>query len=156
LDLFIKGVSDFISPAYYASLGFAVPGSVGVQLAAPGRRPIALVGDGSFQMTGMEISTIARYGLNPIIIVLDNGGYGTFRPMVDGPFNDLHPWRYADLPKIIGSGTGYEASDEVTFFNALRDAKEDSSGFSIINVRIGKYDISGRLKLLTENLKKKV
>ncbi|HRS82961.1 MAG TPA: thiamine pyrophosphate-binding protein, partial [Smithellaceae bacterium] len=148
LDLFIRGISDFLSPAYYASLGFAIPACVGVQLASPGRRALALVGDGSFQMTGMEISTLARYGLNPIIIVLNNGGYGTFRPMVDGPFNDIQPWRYADLPKIVGSGTGFDVTDEEELFHALQAAKDNKSGFSIIDVRIDKYDISSRLKRL--------
>lgn len=81
-----------MSPAYYALLGFAVPGAARrISLAAPDRRVIALVGDGSFQMTGMEISTAARCGLAPIVLVLNNGGYGTFRSMIDGPFNDLCP-----------------------------------------------------------------
>ena len=68
---------QFLSPAYYTSLGFGVPGSIGAQLARPTLRPLVLVGDGAFQMTGMELSTVVRYGLNPIVVVLDNGGYAT-------------------------------------------------------------------------------
>jgi indolepyruvate decarboxylase len=75
-------------------MGFAVPAAIGAQLANPKLRPIVIVGDGAFQMTGMEISTIARFGLNPIIIVLNNKGYGTERPMLDWPFNDILPWNY--------------------------------------------------------------
>jgi TPP-dependent 2-oxoacid decarboxylase len=63
-------------------------------MANPGLRPIVLVGDGAFQMTGIEVSTIARYRLNPIIIVINNRRYGTERPMLDGPFNDLQLWQY--------------------------------------------------------------
>jgi TPP-dependent 2-oxoacid decarboxylase len=65
-------------------MGFAVPAAIGAQLANPRLRPIVIVGDGAFQMTGMEISTISRFSLNPIIIVLNNRGYGTERPMLDG------------------------------------------------------------------------
>jgi TPP-dependent 2-oxoacid decarboxylase len=89
LNLTIHGQTDFLSPAYYCSMGFAVPAAIGAQLANPRLRPIAIVGDGAFQMTGMEVSTISRFALNPVIIVLNNNGYGTERPMVDGPFNDV-------------------------------------------------------------------
>src|SRR5215510_5996306 len=83
LDLTIHGQTDFLCPAYYASMGFAVPAAIGAQLANPTLRPIVIVGDGAFQMTGMEISTISRFALSPVIIVLNNGGYGTERPMID-------------------------------------------------------------------------
>ncbi|HEX4351110.1 MAG TPA: thiamine pyrophosphate-binding protein, partial [Verrucomicrobiae bacterium] len=80
-DLYIHRGTEFLGPAYYASMGFAVPASIGVQMANPHARPLVLVGDGAFQMTGMEISTALRYGLNPIVVVLNNRGYGTERPM---------------------------------------------------------------------------
>jgi TPP-dependent 2-oxoacid decarboxylase len=93
IDLPLRGRTEFLSPAYYASLGFAVPAAVGAQLAKPHHRPLVLVGDGAFQMTGLELSTVVRYGLNLIVVVLNNGGYGTERPMIDGAFNDVLPWR---------------------------------------------------------------
>ena len=86
--------------------------SIGAQLANPRLRPIAIVGDGAFQMTGMEISTISRFALNPIIIVLNNNGYGTERPMLDGPFNDMLPWNYYRIPEIIGHGKGFVIQTE--------------------------------------------
>ena len=104
LDLTIHGQTDFLSPAYYASMGFAVPAAIGAQLANPTLRPIVIVGDGAFQITGMEISTITRFALNPIIIVLNNTGYGTERPMLDGPFNDVLRWNYYRTPEVIGRG----------------------------------------------------
>jgi indolepyruvate decarboxylase len=107
-DLFIHGSTEFISPAYYTSMGFAVPASLGVQLANPKFRPLVLVGDGAFQMTGMELSTVARYGLNPIVVVLNNKGYGTERPMQDGPFNDIGFWKFSRIPDMIGAGRGFD------------------------------------------------
>jgi len=87
-DLHIRQRTEFLSPAYYTSMGFAIPASVGAQLANPRLRPLVLVGDGAFQMTGLELATVARYGLNPIVIVLNNSGYGTERQMQDGPYNE--------------------------------------------------------------------
>ncbi len=81
-DLYVHNECDFLSPAYYASLGFAVPAAIGVHYAKPKRRPIVIVGDGAFQMTGIELSTIARYGLHPIVIILNNDGYSTERPCI--------------------------------------------------------------------------
>src|SRR5439155_6495851 len=67
-DLNIHQRTEFLGPAYYASMGFAVPAGIGAQLANPKLRPLVLVGDGAFQMTGMELSTAVRYKLNPIVI----------------------------------------------------------------------------------------
>src|SRR6185295_1468929 len=71
--------AEFIAPAYYLSMGFAVPASIGIAMANPALRPIVLVGDGAFQMTGTELSTAARLGLRPVILILNNEGYGTMR-----------------------------------------------------------------------------
>ncbi|MFA5089756.1 MAG: thiamine pyrophosphate-binding protein [Candidatus Omnitrophota bacterium] len=156
LDLRVHGMTEFISPAYYASIGFSVPASVGVQLAAPDRRPLVLVGDGSFQMTGMELSVSLRYALSPIVVILNNGGYGTFRPMIDGTFNDIQPWQYADVVKVIGGGEGYTVFTEGEFLAALEAAKKNNSSPTIIDVRLGKYDCSERLKKLTDKLKSRI
>ena len=102
-DLFIRERTDFLAPAYYTSMGFAVPAGVGAQLADPKLRPLVLVGDGAFQMTGMELSTAARYGLNPIVVVLNNDGYGTERHIHEGPYNDLQPWQFHRVPEVIGA-----------------------------------------------------
>ena len=156
LDLTIHGMTDFLSPAYYASIGFAVPASIGVQLAAPDRRPLILVGDGSFQMTGMELSVSVRYKLNPIVIILNNGGYGTFRPMIDGPFNDIPPWKYAEIGRVIGRVRGLTVSTEDELSAALNSAGKDTSRPTIIDVRLEKNDYSERLKYLTDNLKNRI
>ena len=63
--------NECIAPAYYATMGFAVPAALGVQIAS-GRRPLVLVGDGAFQMTGSEIAHARKYGCNPIVVLLNN------------------------------------------------------------------------------------
>ncbi len=146
---------NFLSSAYYASLGFAVPASIGVQLACPDIRPLVLSGDGSFQMTGMEVSTAARYGLNPIIVVLNNGGYGTERPMLDGAFNDISAWKYSKIPAITGKGKGFLVETERDLAEALEKARAEEDP-CILEVVLAKDDISEPLKRLTQALRKKV
>jgi indolepyruvate decarboxylase len=102
LDITIRRAGGFMSPAYYSTLGFSVPAAIGVQAADPEIRPLVLSGDGAFQMTGMEISTAGRYHLNPIVIILNNSGFGTERPMIDGEFNDVASWKYHRIPEITG------------------------------------------------------
>jgi TPP-dependent 2-oxoacid decarboxylase len=157
LDLTVHGQTDFLSPAYYCSMGFAVPAAIGAQLASPTLRPIVIVGDGAFQMTGMEISTIIRFALNPIIIVLNNNGYGTERPMLDGPFNDILPWNYYRIPEIIGHGKGFVIETEDQLEESLSAAERIySKDLCILDVHLDIHDGSPALQRLTESLGKKV
>lgn len=156
LDLRIHGLAQFISPAYYASLGFGVPASIGVEMASPRSRPLVLTGDGSFQMTGMELSVSARYGLKPIVVIFNNGGYGTFRPVADGPFNDIHPWNYAGITRVLGTGRGFTVNTEDELERSLVAARENRSSFSIIDVKLDRHDASDRLRRLAAELKQRV
>ena len=157
LDLTIHGQTDFLSPAYYCSMGFAVPAAIGAQLAKPLLRPIVIVGDGAFQMTGMEISTITRFALNPVIIVLNNNGYGTERPMLDGPFNDILRWNYYRIPEIIGHGKAFLIETEGQLEDSLSAAEKFySKDLCILDVRLDPHDGSPALQRLTESLGKKV
>lgn len=155
-DIAIPRATEFMSSAYYATLGFAVPASIGVQLALPHLRPLVLVGDGAFQMTGMELSTAARYGLNPIVIVLNNSGYGTERPMLDGKFNDVAPWQFSRLPELFGAGKGFEVHTEEELDKALAAARDYKDGFCILDVHLGQYDFSPVLQRMTSALGKRV
>ncbi|MBD0359708.1 MAG: alpha-keto acid decarboxylase family protein, partial [Nitrososphaeraceae archaeon] len=157
LDLTIHGQTEFLSPAYYLSMGFAVPAAIGAQLANPKLRPIVIVGDGAFQMTGMELSTIARFKLNPIVVVLNNGGYGTERPMLDGQFNDILPWNYSRITEILRRGKGFVIETEDQLEKAISAAENIySREFCILDVRLDTYDGSPALQRLTEVLGKKV
>jgi indolepyruvate decarboxylase len=150
--------TEFISPAYYTSMGFAVPAALGAQIAKPQARVIAVVGDGAFQMTGMELSTIVRRKLPVIVLVLDNGGYGTERLLHPGEFkfNDIHPWQYDQLPAVLGGGTGYEIRTEGNFETALAAAWQDRSGPSVLHVHLDPQDRSRALAKLAEMMQKTV
>ncbi len=156
IDMTIHSETRFLSPAYYASLGFAVPASLGVQMAKPDLRPLVLVGDGAFQMSGMELATVARFNLNPVIIVLNNRGYGTERPMLDGSFNDIHLWEYSRIPEVLNAGKGFDVKTEDQLEEALQEARKNTKSFSILDVHIDPEDRSVALQRLTDALGKRV
>ena len=157
-ELVIHRQTEFISPAYYTSMGFAVPAALGAMVARPTLRPVVLVGDGAFQMTGMELSTIVRHGFNPVVIVLDNQGYGTERQLHPGDhkFNDIQPWHYHRLPEILGGGRGYEIRTEGDFDDALRSALADAGQMSLLHVHLDVNDRSLTLERLAEKLRIRV
>jgi indolepyruvate decarboxylase len=157
-ELVARDQTEFISPAYYTSMGFSVPAALGAQTARPDARVLVITGDGAFQMTGMELSTIVRLGYSPVVIVLDNHGYGTERILHPGEwkFNEIHPWNYSALPEVLGGGTGYLVTTEGEFEQALSAAWRDRSGMSLIQVRIGVDDASRTLRRLAERLGQRV
>jgi indolepyruvate decarboxylase len=148
--------SGFVATAYYASLGFAVPGALGAGLARPDRRPFVIVGDGAFQMTGLELGGMARVGVHPIVVVVNNDGYGTERPMMDGAFNDIPRMRYSRFPEALGSGTGVRVDTEDGLDAALREALADATQLRLIEAVIPRDDISPMLSALTAELGKRV
>ena len=150
--------TEFISPAYYTSMGFGTPAALGALMARPEARVLTIVGDGAFQMTGMELSTIVRRGLAPIVIVLNNRGYGTERYLHAGEwqYNDINAWQYHKLPEVLNGGTGYEVRTEGEFDAAIGKAWNDRRAASLINAHIPIGDASDALRRLTERLSKHV
>jgi len=95
--------------------------------------------------------------LSPIIIILNNNGYGTERPMLDGPFNDVLRWNYYRIPEIIDHGKAFLIETEDQLEQAL-SATENiySKELCILDVRLDIHDGSPALQRLTESLGKKV
>ncbi|MFN2425269.1 MAG: alpha-keto acid decarboxylase family protein [Candidatus Binatia bacterium] len=151
-DLIIRHRTEFLSPAYYTSMGFAVPAAVGAQIYKRASRPIVLVGDGAFQMTGQELSTAAMQGLNPIVFVLNNKGYTTERYIREGPYNDIHDWAYHLVPLLLRKGWGCEVRTESELEDALVQARANTEAFSIVNVHLDKMDRSKALERLGKRL----
>ncbi|KAF3936681.1 hypothetical protein ABW19_dt0200123 [Dactylella cylindrospora] len=108
---FPKGVTA-ISQVLWGSIGYSVGACQGAALAVkemdPSRRVILFVGDGSFQLTGNEISTMIRHGLKPIIVVINNDGYSIER-MIHGEeagYNDIQPWKFTNILETFGAKEG--------------------------------------------------
>ncbi|MEZ6103336.1 MAG: thiamine pyrophosphate-binding protein [Pirellulaceae bacterium] len=157
-ELVVEQRTEFLSPAYYTSMGFAVPAALGVHVAEPNKRAVVIVGDGAFQMTCNELSTLVRHRFAPIVIVLDNAGYGTERVLHPGEweYNEIHSWAYSRLTEVYGGGKGYEVHTEGELFAAMEQAWEDTSGLSLIHVHIARDDCSPTLARMAERLSKRV
>ena len=140
IDIKVGNDGLYLAQGFYASMGFAVPGALGAQIGT-GLRPLILTGDGGFQMTGVEIAHAPRYRLNPIVVLLNNGGWGIFRPVVKRQdLLALPSWRYAELARLWG-GRGFRVETVAQLRRALEQAAE-SPAFTIIEVMIGARDLS--------------
>ncbi|MEM7590312.1 MAG: thiamine pyrophosphate-binding protein [Cyanobacteria bacterium P01_A01_bin.83] len=148
-DIKTQSGTSFLCPAFYASMGFAIPGVIGAQLADPFRRAIALVGDGAFQMTGMELLTAHKLGLKPIVIVINNGSYTSLRSMAHqhAEFVKIASLDYAGFAELVG-GRGFVAHTGQELQQALKQAR-DCDSLSIIDVRLLPEDISPALQRMS-------
>lgn len=156
LDLRVHERTHFLASAFYTSMGFAVPAALGAHVADPNLRPLILVGDGAFQMTGTELSSFARLGMNPLVVVFNNRGYSTERFILEGPFNDIAGWRYERIGELIGPVSGYRAASEDEFERALQAALAVTDRPSVLNVELDRADASPAMRRLAAHLGQKV
>ncbi|KMU85222.1 pyruvate decarboxylase [Coccidioides immitis H538.4] len=104
---FPKGVTA-VSQVLWGSIGYSLGACQGAALATQEglkRRTILFIGDGSFQMTGQELSTMIRRKLTPIIFVICNEGY-TIERYIHGwesSYNDIQEWKFKDLVPAFGA-----------------------------------------------------
>ncbi|MFB7630248.1 alpha-keto acid decarboxylase family protein [Streptomyces sp. NPDC056149] len=96
----------FVGQPMWGSIGYTLPATLGTQLAAPDRRSVLVIGDGSLQLTAQELGSMARYGLAPVVVVINNDGYTVERAIhgATAPYNDIAAWNYTALPAAFGAG----------------------------------------------------
>jgi indolepyruvate decarboxylase len=152
LFMTVRRENGYLAPTFYNTMGFSVPAALGVQLAEPASRPIVLVGDGAFQMTGLEFSTLLSRGLNPVIIVFNNSGYGMQRIFVDGRFNDIRLWDYTRIVDFTGGGQAFRVENDVDMERALQAALRYEEGPSLIEAVVPKGELSTGLATLGKAL----
>jgi len=148
LFMTVQRDNGYLAPTFYNTMGFAVPAALGAQLAEPTSRPIVLVGDGAFQMTGLEFSGYVAHGLNPIVVLFNNGGYGMQRIFVDGRFNDIGQWDYGRVIELVGGGKAWRVSSAEELEAALQEAMAFTQGPSLIEAIVPKGQISTGLSTL--------
>jgi len=146
MNLSLPQGSAFEIQMQYGSIGWSVGAALGYQLAVqPSRRVIACIGDGSFQMTAQELSTMIRYGLKPIIFIMNNGGYTIEVEIHDGPYNVIKNWNYAELVAAFNGADGNGWGRRVCTEGEARDAIQKAlahDGLSVIEAVIDKDDCS--------------
>ena len=151
MKLRTKKATTFLADAYYLSMGFAVPAAIGAMAARPKSRVIALVGDGAFQMTGIELSTAAKFGMKPIVFVLNNDGYGTQRFILDGPFNEILRWNYTKLTELFGVGKSIKVTTNGEVEAAMKEAMAGDDLY-LIEVVVPRNECSPSLRRVGEEL----
>jgi indolepyruvate decarboxylase len=120
--------ATFHNQTLWGSIGWATPAALGVAVAAPDRRVVLVTGDGSHQLTAQEVGQFGRLGLKPIVFLLNNNGYLIERLLCKDPaiaYNDIAPWRYAELPHALGCDGWFTA--RVTTCGELDAAMEQAA-----------------------------
>jgi indolepyruvate decarboxylase len=132
----------FISQAVWGSIGYATAALLGTMMAAPGRRHLLLTGEGSFQLTAQEISTILRHDLKPFIFLINNHGYTIERTILgkDAKYNDVANWRYSELPKVFSRDRNTETYIVETIEELHRVLEAPHKGFVLVESVMDKDD----------------
>lgn len=124
-----------LAPGYYATMGYGVPAGLGLQ-AASGRRPLIVVGDGAFQMTGWELGNCARNGWDPVVIVFNNQGWEMLRAFQpEARYTDLGDWNFAAMAPMLG-GDGYRVQTRGELARTLRRALDKRGRFQLIEAML--------------------
>ncbi|KAK1589308.1 hypothetical protein Q3G72_032619 [Acer saccharum] len=134
----------------YGSIGWSVGATLGYAQSVPDKRVIACIGDGSFQVTAQDVSTMLRCDQKTIIFLINNGGYTIEVEIHDGPYNVIKNWNYTGLVDAIHNGEGNCWTTKVTCEEELTRAIETATGdkkdcLCFIEVIVHKDDTSKEL-----------
>ena len=148
MDMRLPGGARFEIQMQYGSIGWSVGATLGYAVSDPSKRLVACIGDGSFQLTAQEISTMIRYGMKPIIFLINNGGYTIEVEIHDGPYNNINNWNYARLIDVFngqdGNGWATKATTDTELDAAIEKAVAHD-GLSFIEVVIDRDDCNKNL-----------
>ncbi|MFE2048195.1 alpha-keto acid decarboxylase family protein [Streptomyces sp. NPDC059459] len=149
--------AKFIAQPLWGSIGYTLPALLGAQLADPARRGLLLIGDGSAQMTIQELGTIARQGLTPVIVLVNNDGY-TVERAIHGPrapYNDIATWDWSAVPAALGAPDALvlQAATPADLAHALERAEAATDRIVFLEVRTGMDDVPELLHRLSEGVR---
>lgn len=96
--------SELVSQTLWGSIGWSTPATFGTCMASRNKRVILFTGEGSHQLTAMELGSMLRYGVKPVVIVLNNKGYTIERLLSNNPedkFNDVMQMNYSKFARVF-------------------------------------------------------
>ena len=144
------------SQTLWGSIGWATAAALGIAIADRSRRTVLFTGEGSHQLTAVDLGTMGRNGLKPVIFVLNNSGYMVERALEKSPdweYNDLAPWDYHTLPAALGCKEWFTAKvatlGELDAALAKAGAGESAC---YIEVVAGRLDLPEALALAHQHL----
>jgi len=133
----------------YGHIGWSVPATFGYAVAAPDRRIVLMVGDGSFQLTAQEVCQMVRLKLPVTIFLINNRGYTIEVEIHDGPYNNIKNWDYAGIMKVFnstdGDGRGFCATTGKELAAAINEALAHKTGPTLIECTIDRDDCTKQL-----------
>jgi acetolactate synthase-1/2/3 large subunit len=135
----------WLSSGGLGSMGFGLPSAIGAQIANPGKRVFALVGDGGFQMSIPELATIANYDLPVKIVVLNNGYLGMVRQWQELFYNNrlsaVSLTSFPDAEKLAGAYgfPGRTVEDPKEVGKAIDDAVRHPGPY-LLNVKVSQFE----------------
>ncbi|GME84214.1 unnamed protein product [Ambrosiozyma monospora] len=165
-DMKLSG-AKFLNQMHWGAIGYALPATLGASLALkdfnlPGK-VISVEGDGSAQMTLQELSSILRYDVNPVLIILNNSGY-TIERVIEGPnrsYNDISGnWQWTQMLRCFGDLSGersqsYKISSRKQLDLLMKSEQFHSlEKFQLIELVLPKFDIPKRLREMLDSAPK--
>ncbi|OJW51192.1 MAG: hypothetical protein BGO67_12790 [Alphaproteobacteria bacterium 41-28] len=144
-NILLPDGANYHTQALWSCIGWATPAAFGAALADPSRRVVLVEGDGGHQLTANQIGTMGKYGVNPIILLLNNGMFGVEEIVMGNSnpdkvhiYNKLAPWQYHKLPEAMGCRDWFCTSVETNaqFESALQNARKQP-GAAYIELLLG-------------------
>ena len=149
IGLKLPGGARFEIEMQWGSIGWSVPATFGYAVGARDRRVIAMIGDGSFQLTAQEVAQMIRRKLPVIIFLINNHGYTIEVEIHDGPYNNIKNWDYAGLIQVFnaddGHGRGLRVTNGGELAEAIKVALSNHEGPTLIECLIDRDDCSSDL-----------
>ena len=131
--------SGLITPTDLQSMGFAIPTAIGARIAMPNRPVVALLGDGGFAMTALELLSAVREGISLVVVVFVDGAFGQIRMQQLANYGVSHgvSFKNPDLKLLAGAvGARHELIGDNDVEVAIRAALEHA-GVTVIEVPVG-------------------
>ncbi|CRF41380.1 alpha-keto acid decarboxylase family protein [Helicobacter ailurogastricus] len=155
IDVSLPQGTSFIGQPLWGSIGYTFGALLGSALADRKRRNVLLVGDGSFQLTAQELSTMLRENITPIVLVINNDGY-TVERCIHGPerkYNDINMWHYTKLLEAFDvhlhrKPLSFKAGTVESLEQALEQANKHPDKLAFIEVQMDRDDAPALLKKL--------
>jgi len=158
-ELTLPDGAHLVGQPMWASIGWTLPGALGVSLAAPDRRVILVAGDGAMQQTAAELGSLLGQGLTPVVIVINNGGYTIERTIhrPDAGYHEIPAWDWTQWPAAVApesSTVTLRASSSHGLALALNAASHhaDTGRPVLIEAVLGASDVPPLLQDLTQAL----
>ncbi|MEA1652112.1 thiamine pyrophosphate-binding protein [Nitrospirillum sp. BR 11164] len=156
----VNRANGFVSQAAWGAIGYASAAGFGLSVADPAARPVVFAGDGGFQMVAQTISSMAHYGRNPVVFIMENAIYGIEQALTnsatyteDQPFNaynKIPKWEYAEFARALGAKAARVATLE-HLEAVLAEVKEDRGHVWLVQVVLPERDIPSEILRLATN-----